>query len=79
MLYYRGIRDVGPASASIMMFLVPVVGTTCSALFLGESFGTVQAVGAAVLLVGAVLAVTQGRLPVRQRAVVGEPAAPRRS
>ncbi|MEU7857014.1 DMT family transporter [Nonomuraea sp. NPDC049141] len=63
LLYYRGIHAVGPASASIMMFLVPVVGTTCSALFLGESFGTVQAVGAAVLLVGAVLAVTQGRLP----------------
>ncbi|MET7328249.1 DMT family transporter [Nonomuraea sp. NPDC005650] len=79
LLYYRGIRDVGPASASIMMFLVPVVGTTCSALFLGESFGTVQAAGAAVLLVGAVLAVTQGRLPVRRRNVVREPASPRRS
>ncbi|WP_433443310.1 DMT family transporter [Nonomuraea sp. CA-141351] len=68
LLYYRGIRDVGPASASIMMFVVPVVGTACSALFLGESFGTVQAVGAAVLLVGAVLAVTQGGLPGRWHA-----------
>ncbi|MFC4009143.1 DMT family transporter [Nonomuraea purpurea] len=66
-LYYRGIHAVGPASASTMMFVVPVVGTTCSALLLGESFGTVQAAGAAVLLVGAVLAVTQGRLPVRRR------------
>jgi drug/metabolite transporter (DMT)-like permease len=68
-LYYRGIQDVGPASASIMMFLVPVVGTACSGLFLGESFGAVQAAGAVVLLVGAVLAVTQGRLPKRRRAV----------
>lgn len=78
LLYYRGIRDVGPASASIMMFVVPVVGTACSALFLGESFGTVQAVGAAVLLVGAVLAVTQGRLPARRRAVAPEPGPERR-
>ncbi|MFG6192622.1 DMT family transporter [Nonomuraea sp. JJY05] len=79
LLYYRGIRDVGPASASIMMFVVPVVGTACSALFLGESFGTVQAAGAAVLLAGAVLAVTQGKLPVRRRAIVQEPAGARTS
>ncbi|MEV4111702.1 DMT family transporter [Nonomuraea sp. NPDC049695] len=74
LLYYRGIGAVGPASASIMMFLVPVIGTACSAVFLGESFGTVQAAGAAVLLVGAVLAVTQGRLPARRRAATPEPA-----
>ncbi|MEV0390358.1 DMT family transporter [Nonomuraea sp. NPDC050643] len=67
LLYYRGIHAVGPASASIMMFLVPVVGTACSGLFLGESFGAVQGVGAAVLLVGAVLAVTQGGIPKRRR------------
>ncbi|MEV0200114.1 DMT family transporter [Nonomuraea sp. NPDC050691] len=72
-LYYRGIDAVGPASASVMMFMVPVVGTTCSAVFLGESFGTVQAVGAGVLLVGAVLAVTQGRLPRRRPAAAEEP------
>ncbi|NUW31607.1 DMT family transporter [Nonomuraea sp. SMC257] len=72
-LYYRGVHAVGPASASIMMFLVPVIGTTCSAVFLGESFGTVQAAGAGVLLAGAVLAVTQGRLPARRR----RPGAPR--
>ncbi|RVX41313.1 drug/metabolite transporter (DMT)-like permease [Nonomuraea polychroma] len=69
LLYYRGVQAVGPASASIMMFLVPVVGTACSALLLDESFGAVQAVGAAVLSVGAVLAVTQGRIPKRRRAV----------
>lgn len=69
LLYYRGVQAVGPASASIMMFLVPVVGTTCSALLLDESFGAVQAVGAAVLSVGAVLAVTQGRIPKRRRAI----------
>ncbi|RSM74264.1 EamA family transporter [Actinoplanes sp. ATCC 53533] len=61
LFYYRGIRAVGPASASIMMFVVPVFGIACSAIFLGESFGAVQAVGAAVLLIGAVLAVSRGR------------------
>ncbi|MFF5210957.1 DMT family transporter [Streptosporangium sp. NPDC000396] len=69
LLYYRGLQAAGPASASIMMFLVPVVGTTCSALLLDESFDAVQAVGAAVLSVGAVLAVTQGRIPKRHRAI----------
>ncbi|MFI7637504.1 DMT family transporter [Nonomuraea sp. NPDC049400] len=69
LLYYQGVKAVGPASASIMMFLVPIVGTTCSALLLGESFDAVQAVGAAVLLVGAVLAVTQGRIPKWRRAI----------
>lgn len=75
LFYYRGIRAVGPASASIMMFVVPIFGIACSAVFLGESFGTVQAVGAAVLLIGAVLAVSQGRLPKRRPATtLPEPA-----
>ena len=79
LLYYRGVRAVGPASASLMMFTVPVVNTVCATLFLGESFGTLQAVGALVLLSGAVLAATQGRLPRRAPTSVppaGDPAAP---
>jgi drug/metabolite transporter (DMT)-like permease len=55
-LYYRGVAAVGPASASLMMFLVPAVNTACSTVFLGESFTAVQAAGAVVLLVGAALA-----------------------
>ncbi|WP_030620460.1 DMT family transporter [Streptomyces sclerotialus] len=66
LLYYRGVAAVGPASASLMMFTVPVINTLCGTLFLGESFGAVQAVGAVVLLCGAVLAATQGRLPWRR-------------
>ncbi|MFK4222580.1 DMT family transporter [Streptomyces sp. NPDC019890] len=61
LLYYRGVAAVGPASASVMMFMVPVFGTFCATVFLGESFGPVQTVGALILLGGAVLAVTQGR------------------
>lgn len=65
LLYYRGVGAVGPAKASLMMFTVPVVNTLCATLFMGESFGALQGAGALVLLAGAVLAVTRGRLPGR--------------
>ncbi|MFD8382970.1 DMT family transporter [Streptomyces sp. NPDC059679] len=55
LLYYRGIAAVGPASASLMMFLVPVVNTVCANLFMGESFDGVQGAGALLLMAGAVL------------------------
>ncbi|MEU9102513.1 DMT family transporter [Streptomyces sp. NPDC048361] len=66
LLYYRGVGSVGPANASLMMFTVPVVNTLCATLVLGESFGRLQATGALVLLAGAALAVTQGRMPGRR-------------
>ncbi len=59
--YYRGLRVVSPSTATIMLFTVPVFGVTCSVVLLDESFTGLQLVGAAVMLVGAVLAVTQGR------------------
>jgi len=65
LLYYRGVGAVGPAKASLMMFSVPVVNTLCATLILGESFGWLQGTGAGVLLAGAALAVTQGKLPRR--------------
>ncbi|MCG0287228.1 DMT family transporter [Streptomyces sp. PSAA01] len=67
LLYYRGVGAVGPASASLMMFMVPVINTGCAMLFLGESFGALQALGALVLLSGAVLAVARGRGAARPR------------
>lgn len=63
-LYYRGVAAVGPASASLMMFLVPAVNTACATVFLGESFTPVQAAAAVVLLVGAALA-GRARISVR--------------
>ena len=75
LLYYRGVGTVGPANASLMMFTVPVVNTLCSTLFLGESFGWMQGTGAAVLLIGAALAVTQGKLPRRKTALAEQPPA----
>lgn len=60
-LYYRGIRGVGPATATTMMFCAPVTGVAASMAFLGESFGPYEAAGAGAMLVGAVLAVARRR------------------
>ncbi len=62
LLYCRGVGAVGPAKASLMMFNVPLVNTLCATVFLGESFGALQGAGALVLLAGAALAATQGRI-----------------
>ncbi|MER7816794.1 DMT family transporter [Streptomyces sp. NPDC096153] len=62
LFYYRGLRVVSPSTATVIMFTVPVFGVTCAVVFLGESFTGLQAAGAVVMLAGALLAVTQGRL-----------------
>jgi len=38
LFYYRGLRSVPASTATIMMFAVPIFGTLCATLFLGESF-----------------------------------------
>ncbi|WP_406841391.1 DMT family transporter [Streptomyces sp. AHU1] len=60
LFYFRGLRVVSPSTATVVMFTVPVFGVTCAVIFLGESFGGLQLIGAAVMLAGALLAVTQG-------------------
>lgn len=61
LFYYRGLRSVSPSTATIFMFAVPIFGAFFSIALLGEAIGFVQLVGASVMIVGAVLAVTQGR------------------
>jgi drug/metabolite transporter (DMT)-like permease len=73
LFYYRGLRSVGPVTATLTMFTVPVFGTISSVVFLGESFTTVQLVGALITIAGAVCAV----IPTRRRSVsVAVPADP---
>jgi drug/metabolite transporter (DMT)-like permease len=72
-LYYRAVRQVGPATASSAMFLVPVFGLACSWLLLGESITAVQAAGSVLLLAGAWLATR----PQPVRAASAMPAASR--
>jgi drug/metabolite transporter (DMT)-like permease len=61
LLYYSSIRDVGAATASIAMFLVPVFGAVCATVLLGESVSVVQIVGGAVMLCGSAAAVLEGQ------------------
>ncbi|MFD8954665.1 DMT family transporter [Streptomyces xanthophaeus] len=61
-LFYRGVRQVGPTTASVLMFLVPVSGTVLSFVLLDESIGTGQLIGSLFMLVGAVLAVAGPKL-----------------
>jgi drug/metabolite transporter (DMT)-like permease len=62
LFYYRGVRDVGPASSVTMMFLVPVFGSFCAFVLLGQRIGLNQAVGGLLMIIGALLAVTNGQL-----------------
>ncbi|QNP75530.1 DMT family transporter [Streptomyces roseirectus] len=61
--YYRGVRAVGPATASVMMFLSPVFGAGGAVLFLDEGMSWTQGAGALLMLAGALLAVSGRWLP----------------
>ncbi|MBF6124268.1 DMT family transporter [Nocardia brasiliensis] len=62
-LYYRAVGQVGPATASTAMFLVPAFGLACAWVLLGETIAPVQAVGAAAMLVGAWLSTRKAAPP----------------
>jgi drug/metabolite transporter (DMT)-like permease len=66
-LYYGGVRDVGPTTASIMMFLVPISGASMAVLLLGQTLGPAQLVGALTMAAGALLAVLSTGARVRWR------------
>ena len=51
-LFFVGLRLVGPSDASIVMNLEPVLTVVLSILLLGESFGWLQALGGGVILGG---------------------------
>ncbi|MFL6117575.1 MAG: DMT family transporter [Catenulispora sp.] len=55
-LFYVGVRAVGPTTASVLMFLVPVSGTALAWLLLGESADGAQLIGSAAMLAGALAA-----------------------
>lgn len=65
LFYARGLRAVGPVVATTTMFAVPVFGALASILFLGETCTALQGIGAVIAIGGALLAVTERRLPGR--------------
>jgi drug/metabolite transporter (DMT)-like permease len=71
LFYYRALRSVGPVTATIAMFIVPVLATVGSVVFLGESFTAIQIIGALITIAGAVLAigVISGKKVARDRSV----------
>lgn len=54
--FYAGLRRLAPAEASVLATLEPVVGIVASALFLQESLGRMQTLGAALVIAAAILA-----------------------
>jgi drug/metabolite transporter (DMT)-like permease len=58
---------VGVARTSVYMYLVPIISGVTSALFLGESFGVQQLLGALLVL---------GGLALGRRRAVAQPAVP---
>ena len=59
-LNYRTLRDLGPTSASLVTYLVPLVGVSAGVLVLGEPFSLRLVAGGAVVVLG--VALVQGRL-----------------
>ncbi|HET7168116.1 MAG TPA: DMT family transporter [Candidatus Limnocylindrales bacterium] len=53
--FLRGIRAIGGMRAGILMLFEPVVGVALAAWLLGEALAPVQAVGAAAILIAALL------------------------
>ena len=50
LLYFRLIRDIGPARASTVTFLMPAFGMLWGAWFLGESITLGMVAGAALIV-----------------------------
>jgi drug/metabolite transporter (DMT)-like permease len=70
-LYYRLIHEVGPSTASMVSYLLPVFAILAGTLFLGESLSWNEPVGGLVVLAG--LAISERRLSAVLRAVVSSP------
>lgn len=54
-VWYNAIARVGPARVLLVMYVIPAVAAACGAVFLGQPFGLLQLVGAAIALGGVAL------------------------
>jgi drug/metabolite transporter (DMT)-like permease len=72
MLNYRTLRELGPTTASLVTYLIPIVGVAVGVLVLGEPFSLRLVLGGAVVVLA--IALVQGRLLGPPRPVA--PAAP---
>jgi drug/metabolite transporter (DMT)-like permease len=67
-LYYRIIRQIGPAKAAYSSVLIPIVAMALSTFFEGYRWSMLAAAGGALGIIGLVIALRAGRAP----APVGE-------
>lgn len=61
LLNYSLIRDVGPTVTSTVAYVMPIVSTVLGVVALGEPVGWYEPVGAAIIVLGAVLAQSRER------------------
>jgi drug/metabolite transporter (DMT)-like permease len=66
-LYNRGVREVGPSPAGVMLNLMPIFSAVLAIAFLDERLAPYHWIGAALLLAGILLA----RRPARALAAIG--------
>jgi drug/metabolite transporter (DMT)-like permease len=69
-LFYEGVKRIGPARATTFTFLVPVFGVLGAVLILGERPSVLTAIGGAIVLAGLWLV---QRRPAARRREVAEP------
>ena len=55
LLFYRGVRAIGPARTAVFINLVPVVAVLLGVLLLGESLEAPMLVGGALVVAGVLL------------------------
>ncbi|MFJ4868062.1 DMT family transporter [Streptomyces sp. NPDC088757] len=74
LLQYGIVAEVGPTTASMVTYFIPVIAATAGVTLLGEQFGWNTPVGAVVVLAGAAL--TQARTSRRRTTPPAEAAVP---
>jgi drug/metabolite transporter (DMT)-like permease len=73
LLNYQVLKELGPTTASLVTYLVPVVGVTAGVLLLDEPFSFRLVIGGALIVLS--VALVQGRLLGRRRKPEGAPSA----
>ncbi len=73
LLQYSLVSDVGPTTAQMVTYFVPVIATAAGVAVLGESLSWSTPVGAVIVLAGAALAQSRTRVRAARPAASGRP------